>query len=31
MGGGGGYRSETDEVFYGQFVKDQKQDINGEI
>jgi len=31
MGGDGGYRSEADEVFYGQFVEDQKQDINWEI
>ena len=31
VGGDGRYRSEADEVFYGQFVEDQKQDINREI
>ena len=25
------YRGESDEVFYGQFVEDQKQDIDREI
>ena len=27
----GRYRGEADEVFYGQFVEDQKQDVNREI
>jgi hypothetical protein len=31
VGGDGRYRGEADEVFYGQFVEDQKQDVNREI
>lgn len=31
MGGDERYRSEADEIFYGQMVEDQKQDINWEI
>ena len=31
MGGGGRYRREVDEVFYRQFVEDQKQYINRKV